>query len=298
MLTKNQYICSFGEMLWDLLPTGALPGGAPMNLATHLQNLGLPSAMISRVGKDELGEKITAFLTSKGVTTQFVQTDETHGTGIVNVTLSDKNEATYEIVHPIAWDFIAPSPEISALVKNAYAIAYGTLACRDEVARNTLFGLLKSANLKIYDVNFRAPFYAQDLVESLMRPADIVKMNEDELQIIASWYGISQKTDKQKMSFLKQKFKLRAVIVTQGSEGAMLLNTKAFYKTHGYKVTVADTIGSGDAFFAGFLKNMYAGKPPKYALTYACALGAVVATHHGANPPITEKDVLKMMEPN
>jgi fructokinase len=289
------YICSFGEVLWDLLPTGALPGGAPMNLATHLQNLGVPSVMVSRVGKDELGEKIKAFMESKNVSTQFIQHDTAHGTGIVKVTLSSKNEATYEIVHPIAWDFIAPSPEIQEKAKNAYAVAYGTLACRDEVSRATLFGLLADAPLKIYDVNFRAPFYSQTLVESLLQPADIVKMNDDELHIIASWYGISGKTDRQKMSFLKKKFHLQALIVTQGGDGAMLLNQKAFYKTHGYKVTVADTVGSGDAFLAGFLKNLMAGKPPKYALTYACALGAVVATHRGANPPITEADVFKMM---
>ena len=98
-------ICCFGEVLWDLLPSGKLPGGAPMNVGTHLKNLGIPSVMISRVGDDDLGKEIKAFLTSKNCTTDFIQTDATYSTGIVKVHLSEKKEATYEIVHPVCVGF-------------------------------------------------------------------------------------------------------------------------------------------------------------------------------------------------
>lgn len=293
-LSVKGMVC-FGEVLWDLLPSGKMPGGAPMNVATHLQNLGIPSAMISRVGNDTLGEEIKAFLTSKHCITDYIQTDNEHSTGIVKVSLSSKKEATYEIVHPVAWDFIEVSPEIIDLVKNAKALVFGTLACRDAHSRATLFELLEHASTKVYDVNLRPPHYSQELIESLLQKANIVKMNEDELQIISNWYGFDNDTDKQKLTALAHKFTLDTLIVTQGGDGAMLWDDNRFYKSNGYQVVVADTIGSGDSFLAGFLKNILEGKSANYALEYACALGALVASHHGANPAIEEEQILTMM---
>lgn len=293
-LTQN-YICCFGEVLWDLLPSGKLPGGAPMNVATHLQNLGTPSVVISRVGNDELGDEIKAFLKEKNCTLDFLQTDEIHPTGKVNVFLSEKHEATYEIVHPVAWDFISISPETIDLVKKSKGLIFGTLACRDTHTKNTLLALLEVAPLKIYDVNLRPPHYTQALVETFLHQADIVKMNEDELAIITAWYGFTEGSDEQKLSQLKDKFNLQTLIVTQGGDGAMVLAAQGFFKSKGFKVTVMDTIGSGDSFLAGFLTNYLAEKPIDYALTYACALGALVASHKGANPPIKEADILEMI---
>lgn len=296
MFTENEYICCFGEILWDMLPTGKLPGGAPMNVAAHLQNLKMSSAVISRVGNDALGNELKEFLIEKNCTTQWIQTDDIYATGVVDVTLSANNDATYEIIHPVAWDFIRLSPEIVDLVQGAYAFVYGTLACRDSRSYTTLFGLLTKAKLKVYDVNLRPPHYTEELVELLLKQSDIVKMNEEEADIITAWYGETEKTSEQKMTFLKDKFSLKAVIVTQGANGAMLLDESGFYKREGYKVTVADTVGSGDAFLAGFLKSVYEGKPSGEALNYACALGALVATHHGANPAIREADITGLVQ--
>lgn len=292
---KN-YICCFGEVLWDLLPSGKLPGGAPMNVATHLQNLGIPSAVISRIGNDELGQEIKAFLKDKNCITDFLQTDNQHPTGKVNVFLSEKHEATYEIVHPVAWDFISVSDETIDLVKNANALIFGTLACRDSHTRDTLLSLIEVAPLKIFDVNFRPPHYSQNLIETLLHKADVVKMNDDELAIIANWYDLSERTNQGILAHLKEKFDLKTLIVTKGSNGAMMIDNQGFSESKGFKVEVMDTIGSGDSFLAGFLKNYLPGNSPEYSLTYACALGALVASHKGANPTIDEKDILKMME--
>ncbi|MES2519345.1 MAG: carbohydrate kinase [Bacteroidota bacterium] len=294
-LTQN-YICCFGEVLWDLLPSGKLPGGAPMNVATHLQNLGISSAMISRVGNDELGDEIKAFLQDKNCTLDFIQTDNQYPTGKVNVFLSEKHEATYEIVHPVAWDFISISPELLELVKNSKGLIFGTLAARDVHTKETLLGLIEVAPLKIFDVNLRPPHYSQALIETLLQKADIVKMNEDELEIITAWYGFITGNDEQRLTQLKEKFILQTLIVTKGGDGAIVLDKQGFFQSKGFKVTVMDTIGSGDSFLAGFLKNYLAGNAPEYALNYACALGALVASHKGANPPIEEKDILKMLE--
>ncbi len=295
MSSNQDYICCFGEVLWDLLPTGKLPGGAPMNVATHLQNLGLPAAMISSVGQDALGQELKDFLISKNCNTAYIQQHATLGTGIVKVTLSENLDASYDIVQPIAWDFIDLTNETTNLVSQAKALVFGTLVCRNSHSYHTLLQLLAVSNLKIYDVNLRSPHYSQAIIESLLQQADIVKMNDDELEIIASWYGIIDKSEETKIQELVQKFSLKTLIVTQGSNGAMLWHEEKIYQSSGFKVKVVDTIGSGDSFLAGFLKNYLAGQSPEYCLKYACAIGAVVASHQGANPSISEKDILQMM---
>lgn len=300
----QQYICCFGEVLWDMLPSGKLPGGAPMNVATHLQNLGIPAKMISRVGKDELGAEIKVFLESKNCTTEWIQEDETLNTGWVKVQLSEKNEATYTIVHPVAWDFIQTNDTVQQLVNQASALVFGTLASRDDTSYQTLLSILKNLPqetqvLKVFDINLRPPHYSQSLIEEFLQYADIVKLNEDELKIVAKWYDIAGDEEKQ-LREISQKFDIKTLIVTKGGDGAILLRLendgkKHFYQQAGYKVVVADTIGSGDSFLAGFLKNILNGKSSEYALNFACAIGAVVASHSGANPAITEADIEEVM---
>ena len=266
-----------------------------MNVSAHLQNLGIPAIMISRVGKDELGAEIKAFMKAHHLDTRRVQTDPVHPTGMVKVTIAANNDATYEIVHPVAWDFINATPKLCELVGEAKAIVFGTLACRDTITRTSLTRLLEHAPLAIYDVNLRPPHYSKSVIESFLHLADIVKMNDDELKIINGWFGVATQSDEETLSYLKDKFALDALIVTQGGDGAMLLDETGFYKAYGYKVKVADTVGSGDAFLAGYLKNRFEGTPAQETLDYACALGAVVAMHRGANPPIQEKDVFAIM---
>ena len=287
-----------------MLPSGKLPGGAPMNVATHLQNLGIPAKMISRVGKDELGAEIKAFLESKNCTTEWIQEDETLNTGWVKVQLSEKNEATYTIVHPVAWDFIQTNDTVQQLVNQASALVFGTLASRDDTSYQTLVSILKNLPqethvLKVFDINLRPPHYSQSLIEEFLQYADIVKLNEDELKIVAKWYDIAGDEEKQ-LREISQKFDIKTLIVTKGGDGAILLRLendgkKHFYQQAGYKVVVADTIGSGDSFLAGFLKNILNGKSSEYALNFACAIGAVVASHSGANPAISEADIEGVM---
>lgn len=296
LFTNPPYICCFGEILWDILPAGKQIGGAPMNVAAHLQQLGLPSVMISRVGDDDLGNEIKAWMKSKGFISDFIQTDKIYATGIVNADVSDKNHVTYEIVEPAAWDFIEDDDEIQGLVENSYALVFGTLACRNEESRKCLFRLLEKAPLKIFDVNLRAPHYSQELVESMLHRADIVKMNEDELQLIAGWHGIDEKNERKQISDLMGAFNIPTLLVTCGANGAILSDAVNFYECEGFKVKVADTIGSGDSFLAGFLKKYLEGKPWQEALTHACALGALVATHHGAIPFVTGEEILNLID--
>ena len=244
----------YGEVLWDLLPDGKVAGGAPMNVAFHLANFGISTKMVSKVGADELGDLLLDFLTKNDFDTELIGRDEFYQTGIVQVFFDEENSPSYDIVSPVAWDHIRTSQHIEDSVKHADLFVYGSLAARHLTSRNTLLRLLEIAPFKVFDVNLRHPFFEKWLLEMLLAQADIVKMNEEELQIISSWYNqngdeISQAKD------LKNRFSLDGLILTKGSKGALYFSANEVMKQNVFPVEVLDTVGSGDAFLAGFLSQ-------------------------------------------
>ncbi|MDJ0365853.1 carbohydrate kinase [Hymenobacter sp. H14-R3] len=286
-------IACFGEMLWDVLPTGRQPGGAPLNVAVHLHNFGLEAQIISRVGHDDLGAELLEFVASKGIGTAYVQRGETHLTGVVKANVSDSMEVTYQIVKPVAWDYIQYTPALSALVETAEAFVFGSLAARQAPSRETLYRLLQQAPLKVFDVNLRTPHYSRDGVTYLLHQADVVKLNHHELAEIMGWFGVSS-AEETALRWLAERFGLQAVCVTKGADGAVLWVGQHLYRSPGIAVQVQDTIGSGDAFLAALLKGWLAGQPPAEYLAFACAAGSLVASHLGATPAISEAQVRQL----
>ena len=280
-------------MLWDVLPTGKQPGGAPLNVAVHLRNFGLEAQLISRVGNDDLGTELLAFMAGKGLSTTYVQHGQTHLTGVVKANVSDAHEVTYKIVQPVAWDYIQYDPALSTLVQGAEAFVFGSLAARSPVSRETLYRLLQQATCKVFDVNLRPPHYSRDVVQYLLRQADIVKLNHHELAEIMDWFGASP-AEETALEWLAGRFQLQAVCVTKGADGAALFTGGQLYCCPGRVVAVQDTIGSGDAFLAALLRGWLAGQPPAQYLAFACAAGALVATFQGATPAISENLVREL----
>jgi fructokinase len=292
--TKPPVVC-FGEVLWDLLPSGARPGGAPMNVAYHLQKLGIRTALISRVGKDPLGEQLVQILKANGLRVDYVQQDPVHPTGIVHATMGIDNEVSYDIVQPVAWDFISLEHMLFSLVEDAEYMLFGSLVARNAVSRHTLFSLIEAARKRVVDINLRKPFFDKQLVETLLRSADILKLNEHELYLISSWYKeLDEEEDM--MRFLQDLFSIPLILVTCGKDGAMVCNQGKLSKHKGYKVHVADTVGSGDAFLAGFLSQTLKGAAGEKALSFANATGAFIASRQGACPPYQPEEILKLME--
>ena len=122
MKNKKTHIVCFGEMLWDMLPNGKKPGGAPMNVAIHLNNFGNKVSLISKVGHDYLGSELTNFIQNSGLDNSFIQTGETHLTGVVKVNLDDQSEVSYKIVEPVAWDYIELKKDLIPLVAQSDCI--------------------------------------------------------------------------------------------------------------------------------------------------------------------------------
>jgi len=279
-------IVCFGEVLWDVLPTESIAGGAPMNVAIRLQSLGFPTKIISQVGNDDLGKSLVSIINEKKVDTALIQVSETLGTGEVLVHLDEKGSATYDIVYPSAWDGIALTEANKNAVKESDAFVFGSLACRDAVSKNTLLELLKVAKYKLFDINIRPPFYSIALLEELMLLADFIKLNDEELLEVAHEMGSTTNSIEENIIFIANKTQTKTICITRGGDGAVLYINDTFYSHPGFKVTVADTIGAGDSFFASLLSKLLVSTDYQEAVTFGCAVGALVASQKGANPEI------------
>lgn len=286
---KNGVIC-FGEVLWDILPSGAVPGGAPINVAYHLQKQGIHAPVITRIGADEQGETLRDLFTKKGVDTSWFQVDDRHETGKVYARPLSDHDVEYDIVQPVAWDHIAWETGFARLLNNASFFVYGTLAARNAVSRDTLFKLLELPCKKVFDINLRAGFYNRQLITDLLGKADFVKMNLSELELVTNWYA-DLSTAEDRLRFFSEKFGISHAVVTMGAGGAIFISNGSLIKQPGLTVAVDDTVGSGDAFLAGLLSKLIAGVPNEEALEFANNLGAFVATKRGACPEYHVEDI-------
>jgi len=293
---KIKAVC-FGEVLWDVFPDKARIGGAPLNVASRLSATGIETEIISRIGTDQKGKEILAYLKSNNVGTENIETDATYPTGMVNVTLSSSGSATYEIAYPSAWDKIEISGSSLNAVSKADVFIFGSLVCRDEISRNTLFDLLGSANYKVFDINLRPPHYQKEPLRQLMQKADFIKFNDEELFEIAAMLGSSFNSLEQNLLFISEKTNTKSICVTKGSHGAVLLSKGKLYYNRGYKIKVKDTVGAGDSFLASLIAKLLTKENPQNALDYACAVGALVAASEGANPRLEAEEIKRFMFP-
>lgn len=294
---QDPVVVCFGEILWDVLPTGPKPGGAPMNVGYHLSKQGVHAIPITRVGDDKAGRELRHELERTwGLTQEYCQIDPKIETSRVEVTINEDRDVSYDIVFPVAWDFIVAEERHKALLAEADAFVFGCLAARHEVSRRTLHELLPHARLKVMDVNLRAPWYAKDTVAGLLEYTDILKINHDELAVMAGWFErVHAADERRRVQALMDAFNLKEVIVTRGKHGATYYDGRLESWHPGYIVPVADTVGAGDAFLAGFLSKRLRGESPRESMAQAGAVGAYVATQSGACPLYTEGDVQAYM---
>ena len=283
-------------MLWDIFPEGEKIGGAPLNFALRLNALGIDTFIASRIGKDVLGKRLIEFLQENKLDTKLIQHSSSFSTGIVKVLLDPKGSATYEISHPVAWDKIQTTPELIKTVSDASVFLFGSLVARDSVAKNTLSELLPYANFKVFDVNLRHPHYDYPLIDELMRQADFIKFNEEELHEISEHFGCQSNQLSDQLAYMAEYAQSPYVCVTKGADGAMLYHEGSYYNQNGFPVEVVDTVGSGDSFLATLLEGMLTNRNLKHTLKRACAMGALVAGSAGANANISEATLMEYIE--
>jgi fructokinase len=290
-VSQHQVVC-FGEVLWDILPSGAVPGGAPVNVAYHLYKQNKNPAVVTRIGNDEKGKELIDIFSTYGMCTGYFQIDEEHETGKVFAKPNEHHEVVYDIVKPVAWDFIKYEKKLDTLVSHADYFVFGSLAARSAESKKTLLQLLKSAKTKVLDINLRPPHYNKEIIEELLAKADFLKLNLAELELISEWFT-GNKTIKAGIKSIAETFHIQNIVVTKGGDGSVLNYNGNEYTHKGYKVNVVDTVGSGDAFLAGLITKLSENATPEEALDFASRLGAFIATKKGACPDYDVEEINK-----
>lgn len=296
-----KYVIGLGEALFDCLPDGRKLGGAPANFAYHISQFGLNGCAISAIGDDELGKEIidTFKAMQRSVSTfDFRLSTVEQPTGTVKVTLDDKGIPQYEICLGVAWDNIPLTEEMLSIARQAQAVCFGSLAQRSKVSRATIHAMLDATPadaLRVFDINLRQQWYTAEIISESLHRANILKINDEELDVVATMLLGEPTTPGQLIATdadltrricreLIARYQLKMLILTCGAIGSYVFtaNEESYIATP--KVTVADTVGAGDSFTAAFVAQLLNGKTMRQAHEKAVAVSAFVCTQHGAMP--------------
>lgn len=278
----------FGEVLADVFPDRSVLGGAPFNVACHLQAFGQHPVLITRLGEDALRDEVMNAMTQKGLDTLGVQFDKHYPTGQVRVHIEEGGHR-FEILPAQAYDFIHPGVARMTLLSAHPALVYfGTLAQRHAVSRQALKTLLRGArSAKFLDINLRPPWYDKKTVRHSLLFADIVKLNDAELVELAGMFNLPGDEAYEQARALMDLFDLDQVLVTRGDAGAWLMDrdhTLVKVGATSPAVKLVDTVGAGDGFASIFLLGTLCGWPIVKTLERANAFAASICEIRGAVP--------------
>ena len=289
-------IIAIGEIVWDCLPAGKQLGGAPLNFAFFAKELGAQAYAVSAVGNDELGDETLQVASATGVNLDFVQRNALP-TSRVLVTLDDKGIPQYEIVEGVAWDSIECPDSALELVRDASVICWGSLAQRTEKSRQSVLSMLSAAPascLKVFDINIRQHYYSLEVIKDSLDYADILKLNEDELPLVAEMLGIAGSEDAV-ISEIIDRYSLKYVVYTHGADFSRVYGAEGLLSHQDTpKVTVADTVGAGDSFTAVLVTSLLHGRDVTVAHALAVEVAAFVCTQNGAINSLPEHIISKL----
>lgn len=291
METKETFVVGIGEALWDVLPEGKKIGGAPANFAYHVSQFGLQSRVVSAVGNDKLGNEILGNFENKGLNVLIDKVE--YPTGIVQVQLDGEGVPCYDIKENVAWDNIPFTDQLSQLAGQTRAVCFGSLAQRNVVSRETINAFLDAMPghdgiYKIFDINLRQGFYTRDILCRSMQQCNILKINDEELVTVSRMFGYPGIDLQDKCWILLAKYNLKMLILTCGVNGSYVFTPGNVSFVQTPKVEVADTVGAGDSFTAGFISAILKGKSIPEAHQLAVNVSAYVCTQNGAMPELPE----------
>ena len=290
-------VAGIGEILWDILPAGRQLGGAPANFAYFAKALGAEAYIVSRVGDDGPGRDLLVKLKELGCSRKYIAFDRAHATGAVEVRLDKDGKPAYDIKQNAAWDFFRFSPALRSLARKTNAVCFGSLAQRSDVSGRTIrrfIAAMPGSSLKVFDINLRQTFYTSEIIERLLRLANVFKLNDEELCVVADLFSI--RGDEKKIAGrLLRDYRLRVVAVTKGPQGAVLYCPEGAYPYKGAKIKIVDTVGAGDAFTAGLTMGLLNGLKMEIIIELANRLAAYVCGRPGATP-VLAPEMIKTMQ--
>ena len=288
-MTSKPMVLSIGEILWDVLPTGKRAGGAPVNFSYHAAKNGAEGYAISAVGRDDLGRELEEAVHQAGVDAVLQHND--HPTSTVEVQLTE-GIPQYVFKPDVAWDHLEYTDDLAGLASKADAVCYGTLSMRSSQSRETCLQVLrhtKSHAMRFFDINLRGTFYSKDLIQELLDMATVFKLNDEELVILRDMFHVPGATDDELCRWFMDQWHLDTIVLTAGSDYSTI------YLADGQsshlptpEITVADTVGAGDAFSGTFAINRLLGASLTQAHRAAVNTAAFVCTQQGAWPEYPE----------
>ncbi|HEV8361911.1 MAG TPA: carbohydrate kinase [Gemmatimonadaceae bacterium] len=282
-------IVGIGEVLWDVFPDGEHFGGAPANVAIHAAALGAESYMISAVGPDARGSAALARLDAAGVNRTAVAQLLGHPTGVVNVSVDAKGQPSFDIAADVAWDYLPWSRAVEEVAERADAICFGTLAQRASVSRATIKRAVRTTfprMWRLFDVNLRQDYYDETIITSSLEMANAVKLNDEELPVVARLCRLSATGAVDQLRMLCDWFGLRLAALTRGAAGSLLVTPSEVCESAALATGVRDTVGAGDAFTAALLVGLLERRSLAEVSQRANAVAAYVCSQPGATPPI------------
>ena len=304
-MKEPHLILGIGELLWDVLPEGPRLGGAPANFTVMAGRLGNHAAILSRIGRDDLGRKAVDRLDPLPADTSYLQVDPLHETGRVTVAFED-GQPHYVIHQPAAWDFAELSDEWVSLAERADAICFGSLAQRCLESRQTIQTLAAqtSANcIRVFDVNLRAPFYSGEVIQESLELATVMKMSDAEAPLVLGLLGLpaaggspSEQLRVGAERLLEEFPTLGMVAVTRGGQGSLLVTREEWHEHPGFPDKVVDTIGAGDAFTAALAHYLLRGADLETLNEAGNLWGSWVASLAGGMPAVPDEILAGMVE--
>ncbi len=287
----DKVIVGLGETLWDMLPDGKKIGGAPANFAYHISQFGLDGYAVSALGNDELGDELSDILNDKQLHHVMPRVD--FPTGTVQVKLDNDGIPVYEIKQNVAWDNIPFTDDMKQLALHTRAVCFGSLAQRSPVSRATIARFIDTvpngeSQLKIFDINLRQNFYTTEVIDESLRRCNVLKINDEELEVISKLYAVRGGTQEERCRLLLNRYSLKIVILTCGVKGSYVFTPEETSFIETPQVEVADTVGAGDSFTATFCAALINGKSFTKAHQLAVEVSAFVCTQQGAMPQLPE----------
>lgn len=295
---RSACVVGAGEILWDSAPGGDTIGGAPFNVIAHLARLGYRAGYLSAVGRDADGDAAIAQMRAGGVDTSLIRTLNGVATGRAVVRLDPAGNPEFDIQRPAAFEWLTAAEEEIRWIstERPRAFVYGTLALLRPRARAAVARAAGSSPdaVRLYDVNLRKGWWTPAVITELIGLASVVKLSEAEAAELAPVLGVGWDGPAAFSRDLAASARLRGVAITSGSAASSLWLDGGFARQVPPSVEVADAIGAGDAFAAGLLDAIIEGLPPAAALRRANALGSIVASRPGAQPPWTAAELANL----
>jgi fructokinase len=297
IVMDNFTLIGIGEVLWDEFPGSKRLGGAPANFAFHAAQLGGNGLIISRIGDDPPGRQIKDTLDEKKIP-YILSSDPLHPTGKVSVTTDEDGTPEYIIHTDASWDYLSLTDPMRKAALKADAICFGSLAQRNPVSGDAIqefIGATKKDCLKIFDINLRQEFYSRKTLAQMLGLAGILKLNHDELDIIAEMF-LKTKEETTSLEELKSMFNLDIIVLTKGKDGSRIFADKNNDLTHKpAPVEVIDSVGAGDSFTAAVALGLLKGFDLEKIIKAASTVASHVCSKKGATPVIPP-EILQLMK--